>query len=202
MEEQAIATFNHAAEEMRSLRDHEWLITNYAMIAYAALVAAPLLVGEKRCYWRGGVNVGAVVLVLLAFFQAERVLWYTNDFRDVAHARLEEAVDRLHLVCKIHQGHWPTKPSHSPWWIGLWKRDPEARPSCGSLIRSGAGEASQRTDRDSPVRPGLGIAVGLGALLASAIILSRIPWPSAVVLLASLVVVVVVGAVFATLISL
>lgn len=52
---------------MRFYRKHEWQITNYAVIAYAAL-AAPLAVGSES--WRTWVSWFAVVLVLLAAGQA------------------------------------------------------------------------------------------------------------------------------------
>ena len=36
-EEQALAAFNHAAEELRFFKVQQWHVTNYALLAYVAL---------------------------------------------------------------------------------------------------------------------------------------------------------------------
>jgi hypothetical protein len=43
MEEQALAIFNQAAEQMRFERSLQWQITNYAVLAYAALTATSVV---------------------------------------------------------------------------------------------------------------------------------------------------------------
>jgi hypothetical protein len=40
-EQQALTTVNYAAEELRFFKGQQWHVTNYALIAYAALAAAP-----------------------------------------------------------------------------------------------------------------------------------------------------------------
>lgn len=40
-QEQALAVFNHAAEEIRFFKSQQWSVTNYTLLAYAALAAAP-----------------------------------------------------------------------------------------------------------------------------------------------------------------
>ena len=75
MEDQLLETYKYAAEEMRSLREHEWTVTNYTVIAYGALagipwVASKALPNAER--WRTSVSVFAVVVVLFVEYQALR----------------------------------------------------------------------------------------------------------------------------------
>jgi hypothetical protein len=161
MEEQAIQaleTFKHAAEEMRFRLNHQWLITNYAVIAYAALVAAPALVacGRSRT-----VNVVAVVLVLLVAWQAWRTLSYFSEVREVERARLEEAITHLPLIhtirCEKH----------------LSKERQEGPPRVGKLKQLWANLL--QADELWRFPWGLVVVVGVGALFASLIIPLRIP---------------------------
>jgi hypothetical protein len=69
-EEQALAVFKQAVVQMRLYRSHQWQITYYAVIAYAALATAPGLV--NRGAWRYLVSGVALFLVIGAAWQAER----------------------------------------------------------------------------------------------------------------------------------
>jgi hypothetical protein len=157
MEDQALTTFNHAAEEMRSLRDHQWLITNYAVIAYAALVGAPKLVPHGS--WRFSVSLLAIVLVVTVAFQAWRTLEYSTEIRVLEHARLKEAIEQhLPVVREIHQKHPPKQRAERPPWVWMpqW------------LLAYFFGED------DFPRFPwGLLVVVLLGAVFATVIIISR-----------------------------
>src|SRR5687768_15721264 len=102
-------------------------------------------------------SVFALVLVCLAFWQAERVLWYTEDLRNVADARLKEAIHNpSKSVDEIHKKHRPTAPCNRPWWVRLpgewWGPVSEECPDAKGM------------ESELPVRPGLGFAVGFGAL--------------------------------------
>jgi hypothetical protein len=102
-----LTIFNEAAEQMRFYRSHQWQVTYYAVIAYAALAAAPIAVPRGR--WRDWVTVFAAVLVLLAGLQAGRTLLYSNDVRVTEHARLKAVVEQeLPLIDTIFEKH-PTK---------------------------------------------------------------------------------------------
>jgi hypothetical protein len=159
-EEQMIATFNHGREEMRFLKKHEWLITNYAVIAFAALAITPTLVdkGKWHWLWLDFVSVFAFVLVVLAGLQAVRVLWYTEAQRNMEHRRLLKGIERLNWMGEIEQIR-PLKRSERPPWVRLLTRD--------------RNEASQGTDSGVDVKPGLALVVILGASFANVIILSR-----------------------------
>jgi hypothetical protein len=54
-QEQALATFSHAAEERCFLRSQQWLLTYDVLIAYAALTVAPAWVehGSLRSWTAG-----------------------------------------------------------------------------------------------------------------------------------------------------
>jgi hypothetical protein len=178
-QEQALATFVHAGEEMRSLRNHEWQITYYAVITYAALAAAPLLVNGHSL--RALLNLFAFVLVWLVALQAGRMLWYIRDQWSAEGARLEEALKHLRLMGEILK-YRPKKRSERPWWVSFGRRDREQAPlPGGSPDRPGAGEGSQGTASGSAVSTSLGLVVMIGAALASVIILSRIPYLPAIV---------------------
>jgi hypothetical protein len=117
--EEAIAAYNHASEEMRFHLNHQWLITNYAVIAYAALAATPLSV--RCCSWRTVASVLAFVLVLAVAFQAWRTLEYSNEIRVVEHARLEAARKHLPLIDKIYDEVRIQKEQRSPGvWMPQW----------------------------------------------------------------------------------
>jgi hypothetical protein len=177
-QEQALATFVHAGEEMRSLRNHEWQVIYYAVSAYAALAAAPLLVNSDSWLysWRTLLSLFAFVLVWLVALQAGRMLWYIKDQRNAEGARLEETLNHLRLMGEILK-HRPKKRSERPWWVSFGRRDREQAPRPGGSPDSpGAGEGSQGVASGSAVSTGLGLVVLIGAALASVIILSRIPY--------------------------
>jgi hypothetical protein len=46
--EQALAVFHHAAEEIRFFKKQQWLVTNYTVLTYTVLVAAPEAVGGSK----------------------------------------------------------------------------------------------------------------------------------------------------------
>ena len=54
-QEQALAVFSHAAEEIRFFKGQQWNVTNYTLAAYAALVATASLVWPD-C-WRSWVSI-------------------------------------------------------------------------------------------------------------------------------------------------
>jgi hypothetical protein len=116
-QEQALAIFNQAAEQMRFYRNHQWQATYYAVVAYAALAAAPLAVRSRN--WRIWVSAFAALLVILAAWQAGRTLWYSNDIRLTEHDRLEEVVkQRLPLIDTIYTKYRPTERWERP--LPVW----------------------------------------------------------------------------------
>jgi hypothetical protein len=159
MEQQALATFNHAAEQRRYLRGLRWTITNYALIAYAALAVAPSLVDENACFWRALVSVVAVPLVWAAFGQAYRLLADMQDELDMELRRLHAALEDLPLISKIHaryrQKERSDRRGRRRFWILL-------RRSCKRAPADWLGFFG---------------VLFLGAIFASLIILSRMPWP-------------------------
>jgi hypothetical protein len=158
-EQQAITTFQQAAEQMRSLRDHEWLITFYAVTAYAALASAPKLLEQYRVWWRIIVSSVAIVLVVLVAAQAWRTLWYSNAVVLSERARLQEAITNLPLIEQIYRNHPPLERSERPW-----------------LVRTVQWFFARLLGRDElpPGRWGLVLGVGLGALFANQFLVSQL----------------------------
>jgi hypothetical protein len=120
-QEQALAIFNQAREEMRFYRNLEWQITYYTVLAYAALVVAPL--GVPRGRWRNRVSWFAILLVVLAALQAARTLYYSNDIRVTEHARLIEItkIEHLPLIQGIYAKLRPTEPLHRDSWVRIFQ---------------------------------------------------------------------------------
>jgi hypothetical protein len=146
---QATTAFQHAAEQMRFYRNHEWLVTYYAMLAYAALAAAPKLVDKDRDAWRFWVSLLALGLVLLVALQAWRTLWYSEDVREHERATAQEVI-RDHLP-SIEQ-HPRTERSERP--LGVqWPQQLFAD--------------FLRMDELRGLPWGLAVGVGLGAFVAS-----------------------------------
>jgi hypothetical protein len=162
--EQMLATYNAGREEMRFFAKHEWLITNYAVIAYAALVGGPFLADKE---WHDILRVFAFLLVIVTAYQAWRVLWYTAAQRDRERSRLSKGIERLEWMGEIEKIQVP-KRSKRPWWVRLWRGDREQAPRPTV-------EASQGTDSDPEPRPGLLVAVVLGAIYAGLLIISHLP---------------------------
>jgi hypothetical protein len=113
-EEQALAIFNNAAEQRRFLMMQRWHIANYALLAFAALAAAPdwLEKGSWLDTGRSWVSFGAIVLVvavlvltLLYLSRARR--WLGNQYQ-----RMREAREHLSLMDKIHGSGQGTGPRH------------------------------------------------------------------------------------------
>jgi hypothetical protein len=116
-QEQALAVFNQAAEQMRFYRSHQWQITYYAVIAYAALATAPRLV--RRGAWRGPVSGVALLLVIGAAWQAGRTLWYSEDLRLTEQARQVAArKQHLSLIDGIYENYQPTERWERP--LSVW----------------------------------------------------------------------------------
>jgi hypothetical protein len=146
---QALETFKHAAQEIRFYISQKWQVTNYALVAYGALVAAPALIVDCKdaasavlCV---KVNVGCAVLV----FGAAALAYGTLSSLQKSHAtelkRLVEARDELLLVKKIHE-------------------QSEFKPGAARATHPG---------RTIWV---LWAALAIGALLAIGINISRVPW--------------------------
>ena len=62
-EEQALTIFNNAAEQVRLLTSQRWHIANYALLAFAALAAAPDWMEKGSWLDTRWVSLGAIVLV-------------------------------------------------------------------------------------------------------------------------------------------
>jgi hypothetical protein len=153
-EEQGVAAFNHAAEERRFLRGQQWQVTNYTLIAYAALAVAPTWLEPDS--WRSWASWGAFGLALLAAGQALRILanleWQLNRER----RRLRAVRDRLLLMREIQH----SLKNPAMWWQRrFWVRTYE----------------QGTTPRDLRLKPSFFAVVFLGFIVASLIILSRIP---------------------------
>jgi hypothetical protein len=133
---QALAVFHHAAEEVRFFKKQQWLVTNYTVLTYAALVAAPEAVGGSKDPTNSlyvFVNWLGIAGALWAFIAAIGVL----GSLDGAHQKELERMDavrkeKLHVVGDIHYRFPPMS-----WWRLWWpfgrrhehggQRAPEAR---------------------------------------------------------------------------
>ena len=144
--EQALTTFNHAAEELRFFKGQQWRVTNYALIAYAALAAAPSWVEPES--WRSGVSCIASGLVVATFLAAWRVVAILEASIEKERDRQNAARDHLQLLRKLHKKHGRIDQSEMSWWRSLW---------------------------NPPVKRVLIAGLLLGAVVATLINLSRIP---------------------------
>jgi hypothetical protein len=144
---------------MRSLRDHEWLITFYALTAYAALASAPKLLEQYRVWWRIVASLIAIVLVLLVAVQAWRTLWYSNAAVVLERARLKEAITDLPLIEQIYRNNPPLERSERPRPVRM------VQWFFARLLG---------TDELPPGRWGLVLGVGLGALFANQFLVSQL----------------------------
>jgi hypothetical protein len=158
-QDQALAIFNRATEEMRFYRNHQWQITYYTVLAYAALVVAPLGVPVGR--WRNWVSWFSFFLVLLAAVQAGRTLYYSNDIQVTEHLRLIEVTKKEHLplIHGIYAKLQPTDPLYRPGPVRILQR---------AFDLLGGSDPRPRFPR------GLLLVVVMGAAFASLVILSRI----------------------------
>ena len=153
-EQQALAAFNHAAEQKRFLLGQQWRITNYALIAFAVLTAAPSWVKpESWIYsWRSSVSLIAFVLVWMVVVFTFRNLRRSERSLDRQDKSLREARKRLKLMSAINK----------------------------ELTGQEEGSEKRRRFLNLPVKWVLSIVLVLGASIASLIIVSRIPVPQVV----------------------
>lgn len=98
-EEQALTTFQNAAEELRFFKGQQWRVADYALLAYAALVTTPSLV--QSC----AVSLFAGVLVPVVTLAALTVLWSLEEALAKERGRLFTAREKhLPLIKEIHDG--------------------------------------------------------------------------------------------------
>ena len=103
-EQQALAAFNHAADELRFFKGQQWHVANYALLAYAAVVAAQRLVENPFMTRFAEVLVVAVLLVALV------ALWSLEDALAKERGRLFRVRKRhLPLIEQIHEDRTPRK---------------------------------------------------------------------------------------------
>jgi hypothetical protein len=163
-EEQALATINHAREEIRFFKGQQWQVTNYALIAYAALAAVPSWVEpDSWLYgWRSWVSWGTLGLVGVTMVWTLWMLWGLETARKMELRRLSEAREHLPFIDEI---------ARRVAFIANQGQDRPENPREMLL------EMLRRLRLWKPeVKPVLFAAVVLGWIVASLIILSRIPW--------------------------
>ena len=104
-EEQALAVFNHAGEEIRFFKGQQWMLTNYALLAYGALAAASLLIDDSKdvenWVWTLS-NLFCAALVPLAGWLTWLRLKSLNDALKKERDRMSEARSKLPLIQQIH----------------------------------------------------------------------------------------------------
>jgi hypothetical protein len=104
-EPQALAVLNHAGHEIRFFKGQQWQVTNYALLTYAALAAAPPLIvdceGVANCACIL-VNFVCSAVVALAAIGAWLVLRSLDKAHDKELQRMNAARDTLPLVQEIH----------------------------------------------------------------------------------------------------
>jgi hypothetical protein len=101
--EQVLATFNDAGDERRFLTGHQWRVSNYALLAFAAITAAPSWVDEDS--WldsgRSWVSVFAFVLVWIVYYLTLRVLRNSEFSLDRQRYRQREARQHLEFLSAV-----------------------------------------------------------------------------------------------------
>jgi hypothetical protein len=113
---EALATFNHAAEEIRFFKGQQWHLTNYALIAFAALAAAPDWV--ERASWKSYAPWVAILLIGLAGAVAALELGRLERALNKERLRLHAARDHLLLIRDIHR-RYPSEDGLE--MLKLWK---------------------------------------------------------------------------------
>jgi hypothetical protein len=156
-EQQALATFYHAAEEIRFFKGQQWKVTNYALIAYGALAATPPWIADCKevngwSWFCVMVNLASAFAVLITAYFAYRVLGSLDQSHDKELRRMKAARRELPLVKRIHSRFRLTRK-------GAWWRPRRARTRPGRVIWV------------------LHTALFIGAELAVVINLLRVPWP-------------------------
>jgi Flp pilus assembly protein TadB len=104
-EAQALAVFNHAGQEIRFYRGQQWQVTHYALLACAALAAAPQLIVDCRDVPNCAcivANVVAIVFVALAAIGAWWVVRSLGKSHEKELKRMEAASKKLPVVREIH----------------------------------------------------------------------------------------------------
>jgi hypothetical protein len=99
-QEQALAVFNHAAEEIRFFKGQQWHVTNYALLTFAALAVVPSWLEPPRWAWFA--NLLCTALVILPAWGAVRVLKSLDGALQKERGRMEKARDKLPLVREMH----------------------------------------------------------------------------------------------------
>lgn len=154
--EEAMAVFSHAAEEIRFFKGQQWSATNYALTAYAALALAPHWV-EGATWWKASVSLGCFAFVWAAFCWAWSILESLAEARKKERRRMDKARLKLPLVAAMHN------------------REPRRRAAQRRFSMRPVSRWFHQRTQDDPIVV-LRAALVLGAMLASMINLSRIPW--------------------------
>jgi hypothetical protein len=169
-QEQALAVFHHAAEEIRFFKKQQWLVTNYTMLTYAALVAAPEAVGGSKDPTNSlyvFANVLGIAGALLALIAAIGVLGSLDGSHKKELDRMDTVrKEKLHVVRDNHDQFPPMA-----WWRWWWRRE---RP------RSQSSEAA-RNKRPGRLVVLLAAVLAIGATIVVLINYSRVsPEPGTV----------------------
>jgi len=96
--EEALTVFDHAAQEIRFVRIQQWQVTNYALIAFAVLAAAP---SWMRTLDDAAFIVCAGLIVVLAGL-AWCILRSLDRSLEKERKRMNEARYKLPLIKTIH----------------------------------------------------------------------------------------------------
>jgi hypothetical protein len=111
-EEQALAVFTSSGEAVRFLIGQRWQVTNYALAAYVALVAAPEWISKND--HRSQITAGLLCAVL-AFVTFGLTSYHLCNLQE-EHAdqlgRVYTAGMKLSLVAELHG--WPTASPGEP----------------------------------------------------------------------------------------
>jgi hypothetical protein len=98
-EQQALAAFNHAAEELRFFKGQQWHVTNYVLLAYVALATAPDGMGA----WKASASLYCAVAVIVTALLACGVLVTLEVALNKERNRLKEVRPKLPLIKEIHK---------------------------------------------------------------------------------------------------
>ena len=90
--------FTHAGEEIRFFKSQQWHVTNYALLAYVALAAAPLWMPT----WKSLASFFCAVLVAAAAALALLVLRSLDAALQKERHRMREARCKLPVAAAIH----------------------------------------------------------------------------------------------------
>jgi hypothetical protein len=126
-QQEGLAVFHHAAEEIRFFKRQQWLVTNYALAAYAVLVAAPELLGDPQdvaAWLYAAANWTCAAVVVIAAIGAWYVLCSLDQSHDKELNRMDAARWNLPLVQEIHArfmfkpGIRSPRPGRLMWLLG------------------------------------------------------------------------------------